>query len=287
MAREVLPVVAVIPAHNAAKTLPVLLDELIRQEYDRVVVIDDASTDNTVKIARSYGAKVLLIKWRSNVGSGANRNRIIGHVENSILHFIDADMKLLSKNTPVIIRSMRWFKNTGYIGGMVRNPDGSQNPFNYGPRPSYVALIQSVLQYVVWQVGRWHRLPAWVLRAITHPILHAWPNIYRSPKRCRTFWTAESNMIIRSSTFEKVGGYDPMFQYSEIVDFALRLHRLGMKAFFDPSVDTQHNTIDNILHRRKQRYIARKQFIKKHGRLHLVAPRIYDFLLAKMTRRTR
>lgn len=62
MPKTRLPVVAVVPAHNAADTLPTLLDELIKQRYDKIFVIDDVSTDGTVKVVRSYGSKVSLIK---------------------------------------------------------------------------------------------------------------------------------------------------------------------------------------------------------------------------------
>src|SRR5690348_5301063 len=103
-----LPVIAVIPAHNAAHTIRPLLNELIKQKYNDIYVIDDASTDNTVSIVKSYGTKVNLIENSENVGSGANRNRIIGRTDKAIIHFVDADMQLLSKNTPQIIRSLKW-----------------------------------------------------------------------------------------------------------------------------------------------------------------------------------
>lgn len=154
MVKHRLPVVAVIPAHNAAKTLRPLLDELIKQKYDGIYVIDDASTDNTVKVVKTYGSKVKLIKSSENVGSGANRNRIIGRTSPAILHFIDADMQLLSKNTPNIIRSIEWPEGLAFVGGLVRNPDGTQNPFNFGLRPHFFAIVfywrNSVYSLVNW-----------------------------------------------------------------------------------------------------------------------------------------
>src|SRR3954470_1236363 len=121
------PVIAVIPAHNSTKTIRPLLDELIKQKYDQIFVIDDASTDSTTQVVRSYKNKVQLIQGTENVGSGANRNRIIGKIPKSIIHFIDADMNLLSKKTPEIIRDIKWPMDLAFIGGMVRNPDGTQN----------------------------------------------------------------------------------------------------------------------------------------------------------------
>lgn len=51
--------VILIPAHNEAASIAGVLEE-IRQHWDNpIVLIDDASEDNTVEIARKAGAKVL------------------------------------------------------------------------------------------------------------------------------------------------------------------------------------------------------------------------------------
>lgn len=174
-----LPVIAVIPAYNSAKTLPALLDELIRQKYDDIFVIDDASTDGTVKVVKSYGPKVSLIENNENIGAGGNRNRIIGNTPAAFWHFIDADMQLLSKNTPDIIRGMKWPEKTSFIGGLVRNPDGSQNPFNYGARPHILrGYLQAPLQFMIWIIGRVYRPAGKFLRQLFSPLLRGLPNIY-------------------------------------------------------------------------------------------------------------
>ena len=55
------PVSVVIPTLNESQNLPRCLDHL--QWADEVVVVDSGSTDDTVKIAESYGAKVINFKW--------------------------------------------------------------------------------------------------------------------------------------------------------------------------------------------------------------------------------
>jgi len=228
-----LPVIAVVPAHNDATTLPDLLDELIRQKYDQIFVIDDASTDSTIEVAKSYGSKVTVIENSENVGAGANRNRIIGKTAPALLHFIDADMKLLSKNTPAIIRAIEWPERVAFIGGIVRNPDGSQNPFNYGGRPNlFRSLFLGGIQFVIWLIGRAYRPAGKYLRGMFSPILKDLPNIYRKQRARRTYWVAESNFIIQSDFFARHGGYDPRFRYSEIEDFALRMFRRGLHGYF-------------------------------------------------------
>ncbi|HSX18227.1 MAG TPA: glycosyltransferase family 2 protein [Candidatus Saccharimonadales bacterium] len=286
MKNRSLPVIAVIPAHNASKTLPSLLDELLKQKYDEIIVIDDASTDSTISVARAYKNKVNIIEGKENVGSGANRNRIIGRTKNSIIHFIDADMQLLSRNTPGIIRTLDWPDDTAFIGGMVRNPDGTQNPFNYGPRPHLMlSFLLGGLQFLVWQIGRLNRSLGQFTRRIFNPLLRDFPKIYQIQKPKRIYWAAESNMLVESNLFEKHGGYDPAFRYSEIEDFALRMYRHGYHGRFEPRIDAIHSSTDNIFKSRKKRYEARKQFIKKHGRLVYLVPPLADYLEGRKTQK--
>jgi GT2 family glycosyltransferase len=283
---KTVPVIVAVPAHNSAKTLPMLLDELISQGYDQIFVIDDASTDNTVKVVKSYGRKVNLIEGQENVGSGANRNRIIGQTPPALIHFIDADMKLLSKNTPAIIRKMKWPKKAAFIGGMVRNPDNSQNPFNYGPRPHILTNIPAGgLQFLIWRIGHLNKPLAKMLRKIFAPLLIGLPNIYEKPRPRKTHWVAESNMLVKSEEFARQGGFDPRFRYSEIGDLALRIHRQGFHGYFSPELDAIHGSTDNILNTKGKRYEAYKEFLKKHGLLAWFLPPLSDYLAGRKTQK--
>src|SRR6266404_580688 len=96
MSTRDLPVVVAIPAYNAEQTLGNLLPQVLEQEYDRVYVLDDRSTDHTLDIAYSFGRDVSVVHGEKNVGSGANRNRIIGKIGPSVIHFLDADVTLNS-----------------------------------------------------------------------------------------------------------------------------------------------------------------------------------------------
>lgn len=279
MAKQEPPIVAVIPAHNASKTISALLDDLVGQGYDDIFVIDDASSDKTVRIVKKYRPKVKLIEGKENVGSGANRNRIIGKTPPAIIHFIDADMRLLSRATPKIIRQIEWPKNAAFIGGMVRNPDGTQNPFNYGPRPHILTGVpQGGLQFIIWLAGRLSWPAGKFLRSLLTPLLKGLPNIYIKQRPRRVHWAAESNMIVRSEEFTEHGGYDPRFRYSEIVDFALRIHRKGQHGYFHPDIDALHLSWDNVLKSGGKRREAHKKFLEKHGRLIYYLPPLADYL---------
>ena len=64
-------VVVVMPAYNAAQTLKQTLDAIPKGSCDEVLVVDDNSSDDTVKVAKELGLKV--IKHDKNMGYGANQ----------------------------------------------------------------------------------------------------------------------------------------------------------------------------------------------------------------------
>lgn len=65
-------VVVVMPAFNAAKTLEQTYADIPFDVVDEVILVDDASTDDTVKVAERLGIKHL-VKHDNNKGYGANQ----------------------------------------------------------------------------------------------------------------------------------------------------------------------------------------------------------------------
>ncbi len=81
----------IVPARNAAATLGRTLAALAGQRTTRsfeVLVVDDGSDDETVKIARAAGARVL---QQPGLGPGQARNLGARSVESPFLAFTDAD----------------------------------------------------------------------------------------------------------------------------------------------------------------------------------------------------
>jgi glycosyltransferase involved in cell wall biosynthesis len=64
-------VIAVLPAYNAERTLAATLAEIPRGAIDEALLVDDASLDRTVQIARDMGLTV--IEHPRNRGYGANQ----------------------------------------------------------------------------------------------------------------------------------------------------------------------------------------------------------------------
>lgn len=81
----------VIPARDAAPTLPEVLDALARQDPApaEIIVVDDASTDATAAIAEAAGAR--LLRMDAPVFAGGARNRGWEAALSDTVVFLDAD----------------------------------------------------------------------------------------------------------------------------------------------------------------------------------------------------
>ena len=64
-------IIVVMPAYNAAKTLHMTYAELPHELVDKVILVDDGSSDETVAIARELGLELFV--HQRNYGYGANQ----------------------------------------------------------------------------------------------------------------------------------------------------------------------------------------------------------------------
>lgn len=65
-------VIVVLPAYNAARTLEQTYHEIDREVVDEVILVDDASQDDTVTIARRIGVEHIILHEK-NKGYGGNQ----------------------------------------------------------------------------------------------------------------------------------------------------------------------------------------------------------------------
>jgi len=83
----------IIPLYNAEKYFSEAINSIIDQAIHsfEIIVVDDASTDESIKVARQFDDKITLLELPKNNGSGAARNRGIEIATGDYLAFIDAD----------------------------------------------------------------------------------------------------------------------------------------------------------------------------------------------------
>lgn len=77
---------------NEEELLPQCL-ESIKDFVDEIIIVDTGSTDNTVEIAKSYGAKVYHHPWENDFSK--HRNQSISYASGEWIFIIDADEELM------------------------------------------------------------------------------------------------------------------------------------------------------------------------------------------------
>ncbi|MFV1990613.1 MAG: glycosyltransferase, partial [Acidimicrobiales bacterium] len=96
-------VTVVVPCFNEQRFIADCLKSLIRQSYKdwRCIVVDDASTDNSVSIATRMAAKdsrIQVVRHKRNSGLSASRNTGLRLAETSLITFLDADDLILAES---------------------------------------------------------------------------------------------------------------------------------------------------------------------------------------------
>jgi glycosyltransferase involved in cell wall biosynthesis len=141
MNKAALPFVSVIiPAYNAADTIAACVDSILAQNYPvnsyEIIVVNDASTDNTKALLDQYekNRRINVIQHNKNRALAATRNTGIRASTGEILIFIDADITVLPD---FISRHVQYYKDANIIGVLSQIKPGSNIKYDKYQRYLY------------------------------------------------------------------------------------------------------------------------------------------------------
>jgi len=194
-----LPFVSVvIPAHNEETYLLSCLESIKRQDYAaeyEVIVVDNASTDNTARIARDWGAKVV---YESNRSPACARQKGAEVAKGRIIAFIDADTRAPARWLSTIVWRFLCNPKTVVISG----------PYAYGDSGKASGILSYAGSFI---------------NIITD---HLFRKVFR---KGGALWGC--NFAVRRSAFWQVGGFDTSIRfYGEEYELSLRLRKAGKAA---------------------------------------------------------
>lgn len=94
-AKKLYTVTIAVPVYNGAKYLRKTVDSLLTLDYPRekldIIIVDDGSTDDTLRIAKSYEKKGVRVLTQKNAGKGDALNNALKHAKGELFGCLDVD----------------------------------------------------------------------------------------------------------------------------------------------------------------------------------------------------
>jgi N-acetylglucosaminyl-diphospho-decaprenol L-rhamnosyltransferase len=251
----------VVVSYNMQEHLERCLGALDANRYE-VIVVDNASTDETVDLVRSRFPAVRLLPLRTNLGYGAGANRGIEVAQGSFVLLLNADVwprdgEAVSRLVACAERERR----AGVLGPKLVGTDGQ-------PQVSIAGVPSR------W----WTGTPA----ISGNPPSAPTRMMLRVRPRGRSFLVGAA-LLLRREALEQVGGFDSdFFMFSEEIDLCLRLQDAGWDIVVCPDAVFVH--VGGAATRSEQAGMYREQ-VRSHLRLlakhrgHEAAERARRFLM--------
>lgn len=195
-----LPLVSVvIPNYNYGRYLPETLKSVLGQSYPNieVIVVDDESSDNSVKVLNEFGNLLTLIQQK-NAGVSASRNLGLRFISGEYVCFLDSDDS--------------W------------EPDKVSTQVSKFTR-SEIGVVYSSVNLCDEKLSKVGLLPANYRGNIQH-LYHKFPTRAIVPLCC-------SNAMIRTDVIRLVGDFDTSLSTSADWDFFRRVSEITEFEFDD------------------------------------------------------
>jgi GT2 family glycosyltransferase len=195
----------IVPAHNSSGYLSDCLAALIAScpTQSEIILVDDASSDDSAAIAARMG--VMVLRLPKNSGPAAARNHGASYARGGILFFVDADVIVAENAAAKVVKNFEQEPGLAAVFG------------SYDARPRATGLVS---QY----------------RNLLHHFVHQNGNPEAS-----TFWAGCG--AIRRSVFMELGGFDEKrFRGPAIEDIELgyRVRQKGYRILLDKTLQATH-----------------------------------------------
>jgi glycosyltransferase involved in cell wall biosynthesis len=191
-------VTVVIPAHNRAELIGACIASARGQDAGppaRILVVDDASTDDTATVAAAAGADVLRLE--RNVRAAGARNRGLAEVSTPWVAFLDSDDLWLPSTLQTLLAAA---DGQNAVSGTAVAFTGDRVATFMGPVPRRRSLISD---------------PGAILRFNAELVI--------------------SGSILKAANARAIGGFDETLRYSEDLDFWTRyLEQASVLSLPDP-----------------------------------------------------
>jgi GT2 family glycosyltransferase len=208
-------------SHNSGSQLDALLTSVARHLPGvRTVVVDCASADDSVAVARSRPS-VTSIALAENVGLGVASNCGLQAVTEPVTALLNPDIELLDDSLRDLAAAARRGPER-LLAPRVLTADGSREDSVHPVPATAAALVSAVIP------------PALLAGTAVAP--------WGSAKCRRVGWAVGCAVLARTETLRRLGPFDErIFLYGEDLDLGLRATAAGIETWFSPSARVLHH----------------------------------------------
>lgn len=203
----------ILPVFNLSAVTRSCLERLLGEpagRFDReLIVVDDASTDGTPAMLRSFGTRIRVVTHPENAGFARSCNDGAAVASGRWLVFLNNDTLPLPGWLDALVNHAHEHPEAAVVGSKLLYPDGT---------------IQHAGMVIDADLEPRH-------------IYLGFPADHPAVNRARAYrMVTGASMLIPRATFETAGGFDPRFRNGyEDVDLCLRLGRVGREVHYCPS----------------------------------------------------
>ncbi|MDE7272483.1 MAG: glycosyltransferase [Lachnospiraceae bacterium] len=147
----------IIPVYNCELYIKECLDSVLQQTLSdiEVICIDDGSTDNSLKILKSYGQadERIIVLIQSNQGAGVARNKGLEGARGEYVAFLDADDYYLDTDALEKMYALCQEKGVSICGSFrKKNENGMEKEENLFHDKSVQPILKKIYQYKDFQM---------------------------------------------------------------------------------------------------------------------------------------
>jgi N-acetylglucosaminyl-diphospho-decaprenol L-rhamnosyltransferase len=209
-----------------------LLAQCLDSVYDtasdlelEVIVVDNASTDDSVDMLEHRFPWVHLIANEENVGFARANNQAIARCQGRYVLLLNSDTQALPGSLDKTVQFMDEHPRAGIAGVRLLNPDGTFQAA-YTPFPT---LWREFL--ILSRLGRWLIRP-------TFPSYG--PQTEKGSQKIKGYMEG-AYLMARHEAVDQIGGLDErIFMYAEDADWCYRFYRAGWEVWYLPQAPIIH-----------------------------------------------
>lgn len=240
----------VIVSFNTRKILQDCLDSIYKHTKDlnfEVVVVENGSTDGSLEMLQKYKQKksnLIVINAGENLGFGKGNNLGVDSSSGKYLVFLNTDTLLITNSLKEVLVRVSALKNCGIYSCELINKDGSSQ-LSGGHFPTLSNLF--VWQFFIDDLPYADRL----FKSI-HPHQSGfffWKKLLGKNDFSDNVglidynvdWVTGAFMVIPRKVFIAAGQFDTnIFMYTEEMELAYRVTKLGFKTYYEPLTKIIH-----------------------------------------------